>query len=73
MRAPSDDLGGLSATFSLPEEALESLATAIGARLLLRLGSEIGEPRGSPWPCGAAAAAEYLGWPTARVYNHVRE
>jgi excisionase family DNA binding protein len=49
---------------------LEPIAKRAAAIVLERI-EERAAP--SPWLSGAAAAAEYLGWPRERVYKRVRE
>ena len=57
-------------TLSLPPELLDRLADEVAERVLARLaGREADAP--SPWLSGAAACAEYLGWPTERVYKRL--
>jgi hypothetical protein len=49
----------------IPPEALSGLARAIADALPLERQSE------PQWLAGAAAAADYLGWPVQRVYKHL--
>jgi len=61
-------VGRVSNVIPLPDELFEALAQRT---------AEIIEERGSAspdgrWLKGAAAIADYLGWPKKRVYNYVQ-
>jgi hypothetical protein len=62
--------GGTKATIALElnltPEFIDLIADAVAERLA------IGVRRPERWLCGAEAAASYLGWPKARVYNKLR-
>ncbi len=51
----------------LPDEVIEAIAERVAEILRER---QDGNNR-SPYLSGASAAAEYLGWPTERVYKHL--
>jgi hypothetical protein len=55
---------------SIPEEWIERVAERAAALVVeqLAVASET-----SPWLSGARAAAEYLGWPTERVYKNLSD
>lgn len=67
---PATVSSDLEMTFALPEKAIEAVANAVAVRVAPLLASSTAA---SPWLSGAQAAADYLGWPKARVYRWIRE
>ena len=58
---------------TVPPAMLEAVAERAAAIVLERLAELEVTTERSPWLTGAAAAAEYLGWPTERVYKKLRD
>ena len=55
--------GPLRLTIDIPDDLIEQIVVEVVRRLCAE------ERPAGRWLYGAAAAAEYLGWPTARVYR----
>lgn len=54
---------------AVDDSFVDALAEALAAKLLDRLPAADDREQ---WLCGAAAAADYLGWPVQRIYKNVR-
>jgi hypothetical protein len=60
---------GPTVVMTMADAVIEAVADAVAARLSAAGAND----QRSPWLTGAHAAAEYLGWPKARIDKHIRQ